>query len=184
MTTLFGKAIVFSTLTTTATIYAASKYSENLEFIKPITLLNDTPPVFQRIVKTPRRSTQWGLWSRPITQKHASLEAISQALFGSTAYKLELLLSNAKEKASAFKQTPGSKLGNMVVLLRPSEDEVIYEYKAEPDFDFIMYLGIDRCEHECRVNLGFVDWSDSQVQHLGERVYTPLLLDSAARGLK
>ncbi|TPX39705.1 hypothetical protein SeMB42_g04552 [Synchytrium endobioticum] len=173
-----------SCLIATALVSAGSIIYASTQNVCQIHRLCETPPAFQRMVHQPRRFTKWGFWTSPLPPSSGpvAVDDLARALFTATPYKLELILTQVEQDPAHFKIEPGNRLGNMLVLLRPSEDQAVFEYKAPPDFDWVLYLGINRVSDEAEI--GFVDWSRSTLQHVGERVYTPWLLQAACAKLR
>ena len=179
---LFTPARIFL-FTTTLTVGATTLHYSRIRSVEETSY----PPIFRKLI-TPR-STH-GLYKRhldrPILPMHASstssqstLTSLSHALFSSKPYQLELYLSKTAPKDLPL--IPGNSLGYLKVESVPSEREAILRYEY-PGIDFRLYLAVPEGDRD--VLLGFVDYSGDFTQDWGSRVYTPMLLESSARGLE
>ncbi|KAJ3162772.1 hypothetical protein HDU86_003746 [Geranomyces michiganensis] len=144
------------------------------------------PPNFVSLSSSDPKAAS-ALYARHLDVPIPSLTHAANAVFASTPYALELALSNAPlyNPREARMTILGEKWGNLTVESRPSEDEVIYRYKAE-GIDFQMYIAspmlIDGAGRR-DILVGFVDKTGDWTRNLGSRVYLRVLCEAAARKL-
>ncbi|KAJ3061775.1 hypothetical protein HDU98_002337, partial [Podochytrium sp. JEL0797] len=163
--------------------------------VRTVTHLTETPPAFQAAVEDLRISTHlglfnhqptWGFYTRSrrgeplgdaasVAEKQAALESFSRNVFSSVWYKLEVLLSGAKEVASAVESKEGEYFGNLKCIERHANESLwLYDH---PLFNFVMFFG----SYRDTLGIGFIEVNGDAFEDLGSRVLLPLLLEDGVR---
>ncbi|KAJ3084718.1 ESCRT-II subunit protein snf8 [Rhizoclosmatium hyalinum] len=182
----------FAVSTTVTTGLFAGAYLYYTSPVRAIKRIEDTPSAFQAALQDLKTSSfnknpTWGFYTRsrlpsaedlhnaPITRKQEAFTEFTQRIFGSKWYKLEAVLSGAKEVAQDVQSKEGEKFGNMKCIERHA-NEAVWHY-VHPAFNFSLFFGA----YDGDFAVGFIEVNGDMFEDLGSRFLLPMLLEDAAR---
>ncbi|KAJ3336770.1 hypothetical protein HDU91_001658 [Kappamyces sp. JEL0680] len=164
--------------TSALTVGAASViyYTRNVQHVAA----EQQPVEFKRLVF---EGNSHGFYRRSMKQP-ASLSDVVTAVFQQPLYKLEFWLSQTTfPRDGVPRLEKGAKIGNMTLESVTSQGQVVYRY-IHPDYNFRFFLAQQPANGHSDLEFGFVDYTGSELENLGSKVYIPMLLEGAARRLE